>query len=677
MEKAKIRCEIYFQGGEMTEAGFSGEGGEFFGEDIFVRLQEEKGEDFSLARIRLEIKNEAFKKKRTLRKEKPVKVCLAMEEIPRRITAMYLYNPWWTRPKFVESTADIPPATQIAFLQYDTYFACLLPMVGEHFKASLRGERENEICLEMDAGLAGISSLDEPLYLFTKADSMEAAIEKAFGLLSDYQGVVGRQKRRVPEIFQYLGWCSWDAFYREVNEEGIRRKAEEFKEKKVPVRWFLIDDGWMDSKGELLCGFLPDKEKFPKGFSQMIEDIKKEGMIDWFGVWHAFGGYWGGIDPESSLCKSKEEALYRTLGGSIFPSPMTGESFYRDWYRLLRKEGIDFVKVDGQSFLPSYFEDSLPLPVAARGLSQALEGAASYMDGALINCMGMAMENMVARPSSAISRNSDDFLPDKEESFREHLLQNAYNALYHDRLYCCDWDMFWTRHKDSVGHSLLRAVSGGPVYISDRVGDTKAKLLEPLTYVDGRILMAEQAARPTEDCIFKDPFKEGVLKLYNLGKWGQEKRGGLIAAYNLSGSFQTYDFCPWHIRGLDPAQEYWVFDYFQKKAVSLKRQESYRGSLEKEEFAYFLILAKKELGACLGLLDKYLGFTAAESILQTENRQTVILKETGTLAFLSEKEPKAVRVNGEDFTKELIKEGELYTIPLKESPKKAVAEIIW
>ena len=36
------------------------------------------------------------------------------------------------------------------------------------------------------------------------------------------------------------------------------------------------------------------------------------------------------------------------------------------------------------------------------------------MDGAIINCMGMAMENILSRPTSAISRNSDDFMPNKE-----------------------------------------------------------------------------------------------------------------------------------------------------------------------------------------------------------------------------------------------------------------------
>ena len=145
------------------------------------------------------------------------------------------------------------------------------------------------------------------------------------------------------------------------------------------------------------------------------------------------------------------------------------------------------MKVDGQSSFWSFAENSLPIGPAAKGMHQAPEGGASYMDGAIINCMGMAMENILSRPTSAISRNSDDFMPNKENGFVEHLLQNAYNSVYHDELYYCDWDMFWTKHEDAVKHSLLRAISGGSIYVSDQIGDTNPDVLKPLAYHNGEI----------------------------------------------------------------------------------------------------------------------------------------------------------------------------------------------
>ena len=162
-------------------------------------------------------------------------------------------------------------------------------------------------------------------------------------------------------MFRYLGWCSWDAFYTDVTEDKIREKADEFIEKQVPVKWMLIDDGWFSAQDKMLYDFAPDKAKFPHGFKKMIDDIREKSDIKWFGIWHALGGYWGGISPESDLVSQESSYLYQTTNGSIVPSPKTGSGFYNDWYEVLKREEIDFIKVDGQSATPFYFENCLPV----------------------------------------------------------------------------------------------------------------------------------------------------------------------------------------------------------------------------------------------------------------------------------------------------------------------------
>ncbi|MDE7250670.1 MAG: hypothetical protein K2N82_12495, partial [Lachnospiraceae bacterium] len=295
---------------------------------------------------------------------------------------------------------------------------------------------------------------------------------------------------------------------------------------------------------------------------------------------------------------------------------------------------------------------------------------------AIINCMGMAMESILARPTSAISRNSDDFVPDKENGFAEHLLQNAYNAVYHNELYCCDWDMFWTEHEDCVKHSLLRAVSGGPVYFSDRIGKTNPEVLKPLMYEDGRILMMDRAAKPTEDCIFLNPMERGVLKLHNVGSWGQSGKGGGIAAYNLTGQRQSYNFKPEDIPDIEMSDAYWVYDFFGKKVLALGWNESYEGILEENGFAWFVILPKNKTGSCLGLLHKYAGFMAVESIQENEDAQIIVVRESGVLGWISEREPKEVIAGTADVTKEVKKEGNLYSVLLPESSSKTVLSIV-
>ena len=58
-----------------------------------------------------------------------------------------------------------------------------------------------------------------------------------------------RKDRRYPEVFEYLGWCSWDAFHMDVTHEDLLKKADEFKQKDIPVRWMIIDDMWAEVRG--------------------------------------------------------------------------------------------------------------------------------------------------------------------------------------------------------------------------------------------------------------------------------------------------------------------------------------------------------------------------------------------------------------------------------------------
>lgn len=671
-----IRCQVHCQKGKAMEAEISMDTGIYENQDMRIEVRMETKGGCCLSEIRLELYNQSCRDNQNLRMEQPVRIYLPVKERPRKITAMYLYNEWWTRPAFVRGFDEIPDRTQVVFFQYSRRVVCLVPVSGREFKTCLTSGTETELCLEMACGLGGRKSLEEPLYVAAKEETVEKAVHKVFSFLAEYKGIRMRRERRIPEMFRYLGWCSWDAFYKEVSEANIRKKAEELREKKVPVRWMLIDDGWMTAQEELLAGYGPDKEKFPQGFKAMTEEIRAAGDVRWFGVWHALGGYWGGVLPGSELDGRERPYLYETVNGKLVPSPFTGERFYRDWYKELRREGIDFVKVDGQSAVPYYFENSLPVCEAARGMNEALESGASCMDGAVINCMGMAMENVLARPSSAIARNSDDFVPDKEGGFAEHMLQNAYNALYHNEIYCCDWDMFWTVHKDSMKHSLLRAISGGPVYVSDRIGATNPEVLKPLIYQDGSLLMMERSAKPTEDCVFSDPMAGGVLKLHNTASWGTGKGGG-IAVYNLTQRQQFFEFRPEDIWALETAEEYWVFDYFGKQVFSLGKGERYEGVVQTDGYAWFVMLPKKGIGSCLGLIDKYAGFTAVESICQESSTQVIIIRETGTVGWMSEKAPRKVLVNTEDVTDRVENRGRLYMVELSEEPTKMVVTIAW
>lgn len=96
----------------------------------------------------------------------------------------------------------------------------------------------------------------------------------------------------------------------------------------------------------------------------------------------------------------------------------------------------------------------------------------------------------------------------------------AYNSLWMGNFIQPDWDMFQTKHSSAQFHAASRAISGGPIYVSDKVGEHDFKLLKSFVLPDGSLLRCEHYALPTKDCLFEDPLHDGktMLKIWNYNK---------------------------------------------------------------------------------------------------------------------------------------------------------------
>lgn len=101
-----------------------------------------------------------------------------------------------------------------------------------------------------------------------------------------------------------------------------------------------------------------------------------------------------------------------------------------------------------------------------------------------------------------------------------HMVHCAYNSLWMGNFIHPDWDMFQSSHPCAEFHAASRAISGGPIYISDTVGNHNFDLLKRLVLPDGSILRCQYYALPTRDCLFEDPLHDGktMLKIWNLNK---------------------------------------------------------------------------------------------------------------------------------------------------------------
>jgi len=570
---------------------------------------------------------------------------------------------FWCIPQFDTDLTKMDARTQGLLVKYkDGKWAFILPCVGDTYKCNLMGT-ENGFAAWLSTYCDFLNTCrDQLAFVCGEGDDpyklMHDCAEYALKLINN--GCKIREERRYPEIFEYLGWCSWDAMEIRVSEAGLIEKCREFKEKNIPVRWSIIDDMWAECDklrdipddltretgmfkvmhSSKLRSFEADPKRFPDGLGHCIQRMKNEyGMK--VGMWHPYNGYWSGLDPEGELAKKYKNDFMlvekrfkeRPWEKRIYPKPEADHfyHFYYDWHQFFKQCGAEFVKIDNQSGATFDYGDGnvTPVATAARELHKAIESSVgAHFDSTLINCMGMANENMFNRSNSAISRCSGDFSPENREWFIKHIKMCAYNSLVQGLFYWSDWDMWWTDDAQAGKNSVLRAISGGPIYVSDKIGRSRPEHLTPLCYSDGRILRCENPALPTADCLIADPDTSGKpIKVFNT-----YKNGGVVAAYNLDAEEK-----PVHgtVSAADIGakyDEYVVYEHFTGEITLLHGDEVLDITLkDHDDFRLYIIVPFENDIAMIGLADKFNSPIAAE--YQFDNIWS--LYEGGKLAFVS------------------------------------------
>lgn len=77
------------------------------------------------------------------------------------------------------------------------------------------------------------------------------------------------------------GWCSWYQYYTKISEKIILKNLSLIKEKKLPIQFFQIDDGYQKEIGD----WLTTNDKFPGGMRLLAEEIRREKLTP--GIWLA------------------------------------------------------------------------------------------------------------------------------------------------------------------------------------------------------------------------------------------------------------------------------------------------------------------------------------------------------------------------------------------------------
>ncbi|KAK9104394.1 hypothetical protein Scep_021238 [Stephania cephalantha] len=443
------------------------------------------------------------------------------------------------------------------------------------------------------------------------------------------------------------------------------------------------------------------------GMGAFIRDLKGAFKgVEQVYVWHALCGYWGGLRPDipgfppSRVIKPKlSEGLQMTMedlavdkivnNGVGLVSPELAHQMYEGLHSHLERVGIDGVKVDVIHLLEMLCEDYGGRVELAKAYFKALtDSTRKHFNG---NGVIASMEHcndfmFLGTEAISLGRVGDDFWSaetsgDPNGAFWLqgcHMVHCAYNSLWMGNFIQPDWDMFESTHPSAEFHAASRAISGGPIYVSDKVGKHNFQLLKRLVLPDGSLLRCQYFALPTKDCLFEDPLHNGktMLKIWNINKYT-----GVLGAFNCQGGgwsretrrnecFSEFSRTitsttnPRDIEwksgknpiSIDDVEEFAVYMFQARKLVLLKPSQDIEITLEPFTFELLTVSPVKTLlkkmvhFAPIGLVNMLNTGGAIQSLSfdDGENSVRVDVKGTGEIRVFSSHKPRICKINGEE-----------------------------
>ena len=591
------------------------------------------------------------------------------------------------RPCAGTHASEVPVETQFLLTEQNDG-SCVLcaPLVDGAFRMALQGGEDGLVLVAESADPAVVTDRVTGLFVAAGNDPY-ALLEAAAKSVAAWMGT-GRLRREkaVPAFADQFGWCTWDAFYGEVSQARVREGLESFRDLGVTPKYLILDDGWQSVQtapsGETRLTAFAANDKFPGDLGPTVQMSKTEFGIETFLVWHTINGYWGGVDDDALPGYEARPARRSNSPGILGHSPGMDEywgglvgtippkhiaRFFQDYHRHLRKQGVDGVKVDSQATLESVAGGLGGRVALMERYHEALEGAAqTHFQGRLINCMSCASEMLYGTLASTLTRTSTDFWPDDPASHGMHLYTNAQVGAWFGEFIQPDWDMFQSGHRMGAFHAAGRAVSGGPVYVSDKPGLHDLGLLRKLVLPDGSLLRADLPGRPTPDCLFHDPTREDcLLKIFT-----RNREAGLVGVFNarfaggetlppLSGTLSPSD-----VPGLTGSR-FAVFAQSSGEVRALALHETWALSLPPLTAEVFTVVPLSESGiAPIGLADKFNSFGAVTAHGPRDGAYEITLRGGGPLVVWCESEPKSVQQEGEMLPFTYDRAAHLLTVPV-------------
>lgn len=610
-------------------------------------------------------------------------------------------NTFTSFSQFEKRTFESIPAKFFTNTLYNSYYMLLelkngkylsiLPIVAKDIMAFIslyEGKPQLRLCTFGTEPYTGKA----PLFSWAIANDPYSATQKCWehALQSEFckENIQLRSQKKYPELYEYLGWCTWEAFEGSITEEIVVNSIKEIKNSQVPVRWVIVDDGYLDqhkkhsSKPQLLS--FGTNKKFPNGW-QNITALKDDESVKWIGIWRNMSGSMYGVSTDHTMTNLQPHLMKKIISNTaqnksktewiktmiIKPGMEASEAFYNEMTNNTIQSGFDFQKVDFQTFNFWMYSGTANAVLKAHQNNQALENVCKNNQIELLNCISQSNVNVFNTKHSIISRASVDIKLNLPKENMRRTKQSFANNMWWGDILVGDFDMYHTSNKETAQYlTIARAISGGPVYISDKPDHFDKKVVEPLIFSDGKIIRALAPAVPLPSSLFSN----GNNSCYKVIAPTRHKSCA-IAAFNFSDSAtlkgsinpDDYKFAP---AKLQPYEGLWnlpkkgVVLYDLLKGSGVLFDKEYNFEVQQMKGKLFTISPVNKGWAVIGRSDKYLGGCTYTIKNVSKSVLELVLDEAGPfIIYNSTKTPKSsvgsVKEIGNGFYKIDLPVGEL------------------
>jgi len=552
-----------------------------------------------------------------------------------------------TLPYVFRTFDALPRGSVFALIQLASGgYLALLPLSGPLTVSWLGGTRTGLLAECATLGTERVAG-DIPVVAWSVADDPYRACHQVWqkALSAEEIQATGRMRSRkqYPTVFEYLGWCSWEHLKSGISETVLLQALDDIERSEVPVRWMLVDDGHLrlDEQGRL-TSFVPN-DKFPRGWGPLIAR-RSDTKVSWFGIWWTASGR-NTVSPTNDLGALNDHL--RPVEKGLVPrsTPADNRAFYRALFGAAARAGFDFVKLDFQTHHFRYYWGSENAAASARLSYRAIEAAAKTSGVELMNCICQNHARLFTFSGSATGRNTKDYRVGDFTKALVQLHQAFHNPLWLGQTVWNDQDMFHSR--DAVSGkvmSVAKALSAGPIYLSDDPREFHADHIHPLCFSDGRLLRPLAPGVASRQSLFCDPRlcarpyivvaplpnRAAAVAAFNLNESRISVRGTITAEDygSAGGMMQPYEGA-WD----EPEEGLLLYDWDAQSAVVLGDGRD----LELPDYSacLFLLCPIVNGWAVIGRSDKYLSPAGVEVLSCEPDTLELVMLEPGPLTIWS------------------------------------------